>query len=112
MELAWGSAVAGIFAFGEWVEGVGVGLGESRGGGVRGGGEEWMTPKYSRTKDPGLRSLAAKSPAWPQAGWAGSVIWVIFTKGQGPLGTFGGMESASWGLMRRLARCSAFRVGE
>lgn len=82
------------------------------GGGGRGGGEEWMTPRYSMMKEPGLRSLAAKRPAWPYAGCAGSAIWAIFTRGQGPLGAFSGIESASCGLMCRLARCSGLRLGE
>jgi hypothetical protein len=40
------------------------------------------------------------------------VMLVIFTRGQGPFGVFGGMEMASSGLMRRVGRCSGLRFGE
>lgn len=84
-------------------------VGRGSGGG---GGEEWITPRYSMMKEPGLRSFAAKRSAWAHAGCAGSVIWVIFARGQGPFGMFGGIECASFGLMHRLAFCSAVKLGE
>lgn len=63
MEVAWGPGAG----FSGGVVGVDVGDGG-------GGGEEWTMPRYSMMKEPGLRSLVAKRPAWPHAGWAGSVI--------------------------------------
>jgi hypothetical protein len=61
-------------------------------------------------KDPGLRSLQAKSPYWPCAGWEGDVMGVIFTSGQGPLGVLGGMSWVSLGRVRRLERWAALRA--
>ena len=64
-------------------------------------GEAWISPRYWRMNVPGLRSLAAKSPRWPAAGWEGEVIGVILTSWQGPLGVLDGMlrESLS-GVLR------------
>ena len=50
-----------------------------------------MIPRYWRMNWPGLRSLAAKSPFWPHAGWEGVVMGAILTRGLEPLGVEGGM---------------------
>lgn len=113
MDVAWGSGGGLRAGVGATIDGGDVDGDVDWGIGVDDGrGDEWITPTYSMMKDPGLRSLVAKRPAWPQAGCAGSVICVIFTMGQGPFGRFGGIESASCGLIRRLARCSALKLGE
>jgi hypothetical protein len=79
--VAWGSVGVGGdgTGAGDWVDVVGEGdCGtevDDRGRGcVREGGQEWITPRYSTMKEPGLRSLVAKRPACPHAGCAGSVI--------------------------------------
>lgn len=49
---------------------------------------------------PGLRSLDAKRPDCPFAGWEVVVMGVILTSEEGPFGVFGGMGRASFGQVR------------
>lgn len=77
-----------------------------------GGREMWISPRYCRMNVPGFRSLAAKSPCCPFAGWEGVSIGVILTSGQGPRGVSDGMDMASFGRARRDERCSGVRLLE
>lgn len=63
-------------------------------------------------KVPGLRSLVAKRPFWPCAGWEGVVMGVIFTGALGPLDRLDGMHLESLVGMRRAEKWEALRVGE
>lgn len=58
-------------------------------------GEAWISPMYCRMNVPGFRSLVAKSPLCPFAGWEEVVMGVILTTGLGPLGVFGGRSLVS-----------------
>ena len=71
--------------------------GDGLGAMVEGGGAACISPRYGRMKVLGLRSLDAKSPDWPAAGWDGEVIVVILTTGYGPYGLFGVIGCASLG---------------
>lgn len=57
--------------------------------------EACSSPRYWSMNVPGLRSLAAKSPDWPAAGWEGEFMGVILTRVHGPLGIFGGIGGES-----------------
>lgn len=66
-------------------------------------------------KEPGFKSLAAKSPNCPFAGCEGSVMGDILTRVHVPRGVLGGtclVLSASLGRVRRMLRCVLLRVGE
>jgi len=69
-------------------------------------GEGWISPKYCKINVPGLRSLAAKSPHWPAAGWDGVVIGVILTSRQGPLGVLDEMLKESSLVVLREVSCA------
>ena len=74
--------------------------------------EAWISPRYCKMNVPGFRSLAAKSPDCPLAGWVGVAIGVIFTTEEGPVGMFAGMEMASPGFVRSDNLASGESVGE
>ena len=61
---------------------------------------------------PGFRSFVAKRPDCPQAGWEGEVMGVILTRGEGPLGVFGGIVRDSGERVRRVLRWVGVSVGE
>lgn len=63
-----------------------------------------ISPIYCRISIPGFRSLLAYNPHWPLAGWEGSLIGVILTRGEGPLVCEGGMGRASGVGVRRVLR--------
>ena len=79
--------------------------------GLVGKGEAWISPMYWRMNVPGFRSLVAKSPDCPFAGWEGVLMGVIFTSEEGPVGMFSGMVE-SLGFVRIDDLASGGRVGE
>lgn len=74
--------------------------------------EVWISPRYCKMNVPGFRSLVAKSPDWPYAGWVGVVMGVIFTIEEGPVGMFAGVEMASVGFVCSDDLASGDSVGE
>lgn len=79
---------------------------------VVGGVEAWISPMYCRINVPGFRSLVAKSPDCPSAGWVGAVMGVIFTSEEEPVGMVAGMEIASLDFARSEILASGGSVGE
>lgn len=74
--------------------------------------EACSSPRYWRMNVPGLRSLAAKSPLWPDAGWEGEVMGVILTGVHGPLDVFGGIGGVSGAWFLRFVRLVEVSVRE